>query len=143
MVAVLMAIERSDRERQVMRDPSTGACLTGSLLSVAGARLRGGDIGLAEVAGVGGRRALAQMVRHLVENRHELPAIGRALSDPARHDDLAARIDGGLRGVVLQSGVMDLTEQVYEAAGMSPGDRTLRGKVTRLFFGLQAHLSRG
>jgi hypothetical protein len=35
---------------------------------------------------------------------------------------------------------MDLTEQVYEAAGMSRGDRTLRGKVTGLFFGLQAHL---
>jgi len=35
---------------------------------------------------------------------------------------------------------MDLTEQVYEAAGMSPGARTLRGNVTGLFFGLQAHL---
>jgi hypothetical protein len=35
---------------------------------------------------------------------------------------------------------MDLTEQVYEAAGMRPGDRTLRGKVTGLLFGLQAHL---
>jgi hypothetical protein len=29
---------RSDRERQVMRDPSTGARLIGSLLSAAGAR---------------------------------------------------------------------------------------------------------
>jgi len=29
---------RSDRERQVMRDPSTEARLTGSLLSAAGAR---------------------------------------------------------------------------------------------------------
>jgi hypothetical protein len=35
---------------------------------------------------------------------------------------------------------MELTEQVYEAAGMRPGDRTLRGKVTGLFFGIQAHL---
>jgi len=42
--------------------------------------------------------------------------------------------------VQLQSQVMELTEQVYEAAGMSPGDRTLRGKVTGLFFGIQAHL---
>ncbi len=46
-------------------------------------------------------------------------------------------LDEALR---LQSRVMDLTEQVYEAAGMSPGARTLRGKVTGLFFGLQAHL---
>lgn len=46
-------------------------------------------------------------------------------------------LDEALR---LQSRVMDLTEQVYEAAGMSLGARTLRGKVTRLFFGLQAHL---
>ncbi len=38
------------------------------------------------------------------------------------------------------SRVMDLTEQVYESAGMRPGDRTLRGKVTGLLFGLQAHL---
>jgi hypothetical protein len=36
-------------------------------------------------------------------------------------------LDEALR---LQSRVMDLTEQVYEAAGMSPGARTLRGKVT-------------
>jgi hypothetical protein len=50
---------------------------------------------------------------------------------------IAARRDEALR---LQSRVMDLTEQVYEGAGMSPGDRTLRGKVTGLFFGLQAHL---
>jgi hypothetical protein len=33
----------------------------------------------------------------------------------------------------LQSRVMELTEQVPEAAGMNPGDRTLRGKVTGLF----------
>jgi hypothetical protein len=46
-------------------------------------------------------------------------------------------LDEALR---LQSRVMDLTEQVYEAAGMSPGARTLRGKVTGLFFRLQAHL---
>jgi hypothetical protein len=30
--------KRSGRERQVIRDPSTGARLTGSLLSAAGAR---------------------------------------------------------------------------------------------------------
>jgi hypothetical protein len=46
-------------------------------------------------------------------------------------------LDEALR---LQSRVMDLTEQVYEAAGMSPGARTLRWKETGLFFGLQAHL---
>ena len=49
--------------------------------------------------------------------------------------EIADCLDEALR---LQSRVMDLTEQVYEAAGMSPGDRTLRGKVTGLFFGLQA-----
>lgn len=48
--------------------------------------------------------------------------------------EIADRLDEALR---LQSRVMDLTEQVYEAAGMSPGDRTLRGKVTGLFFGLR------
>jgi hypothetical protein len=31
---------------------------------------------------------------------------------------------------------MDLTEQVYEAAGMRPSDHTLRGKMTGLLFGL-------
>ena len=51
--------------------------------------------------------------------------------------EIADCLDEALR---LQSRVMDLTEQVYEAAGMSRGDRTLRGKVTGLFFGLQAHL---
>jgi hypothetical protein len=51
--------------------------------------------------------------------------------------EIADCLDEALR---LQSRVMDLTEQVYEAAGMSPADRTLRGKVTGLFFGLQAHL---
>lgn len=40
----------------------------------------------------------------------------------------------------LQSQVTDLTEQVYQAAGMTTGDRALRGKVTGLFFGLLAHL---
>jgi hypothetical protein len=49
--------------------------------------------------------------------------------------EIADCLDEALR---LQSRVMDLTEQVYEAAGMSRGDRTLRGKVTGLFFGLQA-----
>jgi hypothetical protein len=51
--------------------------------------------------------------------------------------EIADCLDDALR---LQSRVMDLTEQVYETAGMSPGERTLRGKVTGLFFGLQAHL---
>lgn len=40
----------------------------------------------------------------------------------------------------LQSRVIDLTEQVYEAAGMSTADRALRGRVTGLLFGLLAHL---
>ena len=35
----------------------------------------------------------------------------------------------------LQSRVIELTEQVSESAGMNPGDRILRGKVTGLFFG--------
>ncbi len=51
--------------------------------------------------------------------------------------EIADCLDEALR---LQSRVMDLTEQVYEAAEMSPGARTLREKVTGLFFGLQAHL---
>jgi hypothetical protein len=51
--------------------------------------------------------------------------------------EIADCLDEALR---LQSRVMDLTEQVYEAAGMSRGGRTLRGRVTGLFFGLQAHL---
>jgi len=52
--------------------------------------------------------------------------------------EIAQCLDETLR---LQSRVMDLTEQVYEAAGMRPGDRMLRGKVTGLLFGLQAHLA--
>ena len=40
----------------------------------------------------------------------------------------------------LQSQVTDLTEQVYQAAGMTTADRALRGKITGLFFGLLAHL---
>lgn len=40
----------------------------------------------------------------------------------------------------LQSQVTELTEQVYQAAGMTTADRALRGKVTGLFFGLLAHL---
>ena len=51
--------------------------------------------------------------------------------------EIADCLDEALR---LQARVMDLTEQVYEAAGMRPGDRTLRGKVTGLLFGLQVHL---
>ena len=42
--------------------------------------------------------------------------------------------------LLLQSRVMDLAEQVYKAAGMNPGERTLRRKVTGLFFRLQAYL---
>jgi hypothetical protein len=51
--------------------------------------------------------------------------------------EIADCLDEALR---LQSRVMDLTEQVSEAAGMNPGDRALRGKVTGLFFGIQAYL---
>jgi hypothetical protein len=51
--------------------------------------------------------------------------------------EIADCIDEVLR---LQSRVMELTEQVSEAAGMNAGDRTLRGKVTGLFFGVQAYL---
>ena len=40
--------------------------------------------------------------------------------------EIADCLDEALR---LQSRVMDLTEQVYEAAGMRSGDRTLRAKV--------------
>jgi len=56
--------------------------------------------------------------------------------NPHLHE-IADCLDEALR---LQSRVMDLTERVYEAAGMSHGGRTLRGKVTGLFFGLEAHL---
>ena len=48
--------------------------------------------------------------------------------------EIADCLDEVLR---LQSRVMELTEQVSEAAGMN---RTLRGKVTGLFFGVQAYL---
>jgi hypothetical protein len=51
--------------------------------------------------------------------------------------EIADCLDEVLR---LQSRVMELTEQVSEAAGMSSGDRALRGKVTGLFFGVQAYL---
>ena len=43
----------------------------------------------------------------------------------------------------LQSRVMELTEHVYQAAGMRTADRALRGKVTGLLFGLLAHLEEG
>jgi hypothetical protein len=59
----------------------------------------------------------------------------KAMDDHLR--EIADCLDEVLR---LQSRVMDLTEQVSEAAGMKPGDRTLRGKVTGLFFGVQAYL---
>ena len=45
--------------------------------------------------------------------------------------EIADCLDEVLR---IQSRVMELTEQVSEAAGMNPDDRTLRGKVTGLFF---------
>jgi hypothetical protein len=51
--------------------------------------------------------------------------------------EIADCLEEGLR---LQSQVTDLTEQVYQAAGMKTAARALRGKVTGLFFGLLAHL---
>jgi hypothetical protein len=51
--------------------------------------------------------------------------------------EIADCLDEALR---LQSRVIDVTEQVQQAAGMSTADRSLRGKVTGLFFGLMAHL---
>jgi len=51
--------------------------------------------------------------------------------------EIASCLDDSLR---LQSHVTDLTEQVYRVAGMSAAERALRGRVTGLFFGLQAHL---
>lgn len=51
--------------------------------------------------------------------------------------EIADCLDEALR---LQSRVTELTEQVYQAAGMSTADRALRGKVTGLLFGLMAHL---
>lgn len=46
-------------------------------------------------------------------------------------------LDEALR---LQSRVTELSDQVYEAVGMTTANRALRGKVTGLFFGLLAHL---
>jgi len=40
----------------------------------------------------------------------------------------------------LQARVMELTEHVYQAAGMRTADRALRGQVTGLRLGLLAHL---
>jgi hypothetical protein len=51
--------------------------------------------------------------------------------------EIADCLDEALR---LQSRVTDLTERVYQAAGMSKVTPPLRGKVTGLFFGLLAHL---
>ena len=51
--------------------------------------------------------------------------------------EIADCLDEAIR---LQSRVIELTEQVYEAAGMSTADRAMRGKVTGLLFGLMAHL---
>jgi hypothetical protein len=51
--------------------------------------------------------------------------------------EIADCLDGAHR---LQSRVMELTEHVYRAAGMTTADRALRGKVTGLLFGLLANL---
>jgi len=51
--------------------------------------------------------------------------------------EIADTLDEALR---LQSRVIDLTDRVHEAAGMTTADRALRGRVTGLFFGLLAHL---
>ncbi len=52
--------------------------------------------------------------------------------------EIAGCLEEALR---FQSRVMELTEQVYAAAGMAtPSDRALRGKVTGLCYGLLAHL---
>jgi hypothetical protein len=51
--------------------------------------------------------------------------------------EIADCLDEAVR---LQSRVTELTEEAHHAAGMTTRDRTLRGKVTGLFFGLQAHL---
>jgi len=51
--------------------------------------------------------------------------------------EIADCLDEALR---LQSRITDLTEQVYQAAGMTTADRALRGKTTGLFFGLLAQL---
>jgi len=56
-------------------------------------------------------------------------------------DDLQREIADCLdEAIRLQSRVIEVTEQVQQAAGMSTADRSLRGKVTGLFFGLLAHL---
>jgi hypothetical protein len=41
--------------------------------------------------------------------------------------------------VRLQSRITELTEEIYRTAGIG-ADRGLRGRVTGLFFGVQAHL---
>jgi hypothetical protein len=51
--------------------------------------------------------------------------------------EIADCLDEALR---LQSRLIDVTEQVQLAAGMTTVDRSLRGNVTGLFFGLMAHL---
>ncbi len=52
--------------------------------------------------------------------------------------EIADCLDETLR---LQSRVMELTEQVHQAARVAtPGDRSLRGKITGLCYGLLAHL---
>jgi hypothetical protein len=51
--------------------------------------------------------------------------------------EIADCLDEAVR---LQSRITELTEQAHQAAGMSSSDRTLRAKVTGLFFGVQSHL---
>ncbi len=51
--------------------------------------------------------------------------------------DIADCLDEALR---LQSRITEVTEQVYQAAGMTTADKAHRGRVTGLFFGLLAHL---
>ncbi|MBI3456850.1 MAG: hypothetical protein HY002_13825 [Candidatus Rokubacteria bacterium] len=51
--------------------------------------------------------------------------------------EIADCLDEALR---LQARLMELTETVQQAAGMSTVDRALRGKVTGLLFGVLAHL---
>jgi hypothetical protein len=46
-------------------------------------------------------------------------------------------LDGALR---LQSSVTEVTVRAYETAGLTTGERALRGRVTGLFYGVIAHL---
>ena len=74
-----------------------------------------------------GRRSSLELDRHFIE-RNDFSAARRGY-DPDEVDrhlrEIADCLDEALR---LQSRVMDLTEQVYEAAGMSPGTERFGGK---------------